>query len=205
MLEKIMLDKIIKLMEVRKCRIFREKGEMNIVYIEGMNTNFTKNSDEPNHFNDIRMVIEFSENKPFLLGCWEATTEPGYFYTDNPMNEKGAARIAFGQYKAWQIGIHGYAEPHEALIQVDNVRVHRDYNRDMIRTGDYIDEGLFGINQHFGYDNPFINISTASAGCLVGRSRSGHYEFMKIIKRDQRYVDNPNYVFWTTILPGNEV
>jgi hypothetical protein len=200
-----MLEKIISLMEKKKYKVFREKEELNIIYLEGINTDFTKNNDAPNHFNDVRMVVEFSNNKPFLLGCWEATTEPGFYYTDNPMNPNGAARIAFGQYKAWQIGIHGYAEPHEALVQVDNVRVHRDYNRDMIRTGDHIDEGLFGINQHFGGDAPYNDIGAWSAGCLVSRSRSDHYEFMEIIKRDIRYISNPNYVFWTTILPGNEV
>jgi hypothetical protein len=200
-----MLDEIIKFMERKKYKVFREKGELNLIYVEGMSTDFTLNNDEPNEFNDLRMVIEFSNNKPFLLGCWEATTEPGFYYTDNPMNPNGAARIAFGQYKAWQVGIHGYAEPHEALVQVDNVRVHRDYNRDLLRTGDYIDDGLFGINQHHGSDNPYHDIYTASAGCLVSRSRTGHYEFMDIIKRDRRYLNDPDYIFWTTILPGNEI
>ncbi|MDZ8140831.1 MAG: hypothetical protein RM049_37020 [Nostoc sp. DedQUE04] len=37
----------------------------------------------------------------------EASTEPGKYYTENPMNSNGAFRIAFGNYQdAWKIGKH---------------------------------------------------------------------------------------------------
>ena len=134
-------------MKAQKYQIFRGKDELNIVYIEGMNTDGTLNSDEPNHFNDIRMVIDFDNDIPAIINRWQATTEPGYHYTDQPMNPDGAARIAFGQYRSWQVGIHGMSEPHESLVQVAPVPVHRDYNRDMKRTGDDIFEGNFGINR----------------------------------------------------------
>jgi hypothetical protein len=70
------------------------------------------------------------------------------------MNPQGAARIAFGQYTAWQVGRHGTSDRHEALVQVVEVKVHRDLNKDMQRTGDTkgtaqadrTDTGLFGIN-----------------------------------------------------------
>ncbi|MEO9124175.1 MAG: hypothetical protein ABI262_05680 [Microcoleus sp.] len=196
---------IVKYMEAQKHQVCRGKKEMNIVYVEGMNTDGTLNNDEPNHFNDVRMIIGFEDGVPSVLGKWQATTEPGFYYTDNPMNPDGAARIAFGQYRAWQIGIHGMSEPHEALVQVDSVKVHRDYNRDMIRTGDRIDDGLFGINQHHGFDYPVDDIHTASAGCLVGRTRAGHSQFMEMIKSDRRYQSNPNFIFTTTIIAGNKL
>lgn len=192
-------------MEAQKYQVFRGKDELNIVYVEGMNTDGSLNTDKPNHFNDLRMVIGFKDEVPIVLGKWLATTEPGFHYTDNPMNPNGAARIAFGQYKSWQVGIHGISEPHEALVQVDYVKVHRDYNRDMIRTGDRIDDGLFGINQHHGYNHPENDIHTASAGCLVGRTRSGHNRFMELIKSDRRYQSNPNFIFTTTIIAGNKL
>ncbi len=200
-----MIEKIISYMEAKKYQIFKGKDELNIVYVEGMNPDGSLNNDYPNCFNDIRLVISFKDNKPLVLGVWEATTEPGFHYTDNPMNPNGAARIAFGQYKAWQVGIHGNSEPHEALIQVGLVKVHRDYNRDMMRTGDKIDEGYFGINQHHGYDHPYNDIYTASAGCLVGRSRQGHKEFMNLIKTDRRYQADPDFIFTTTIIPGDKL
>jgi hypothetical protein len=123
------------------------------------------------------------------------------------MNPKGAARIKFGQYKAWRVGIHygGGSEPHEALVQEAPITVHRDFNKDLFRTGDKLDTGLFDINQHWGYDMPRNNISFASAGCLVGRTREGHRQFMKLIKQDKRYQLNKNYLFVTTIIPGDEL
>ena len=201
----MLTTKIIKYIEAQKYQIFTREGELNIVYVEGMNTDGVLNSDEPNHFNDVRMVIGFEEGKPIVLGNWQATTEPGYHYTDNPMNPNGAARIAFGQYVAWQVGIHGNAEPHEALVQVDYVKVHRDYNRDMMRTGDDVFEGNFGINQHHGYDHPQNDIYTASAGCLVGRTRAGHSQFMEVIKSDRRYQADPDFIFTTTIIPADQL
>lgn len=198
-------EKIIKYMETQKYQVFRGKDELSIIYVEGMNTDGSLNSDEPNHFNDVRMVIKFQDGMPEIIGKWQATTEPGFHFTDNPMNLNGAARITFGQYRSWQVGIHGMSEPHEALVQVRPVPVHRDYNRDMIRTGDRIDNGLFGINQHHGYDHPQNDIHTASAGCLVGRTRAGHSQFMKVIESDRRYQSNPNFIFSTTIIAGNKL
>jgi hypothetical protein len=52
---------------------------------------------------------------------------------------------------------------------------------------------------------PRNNISFASAGCLVGRTRQGHREFMQLIKQDKRYQLNRQYMFLTTIIPGNEL
>lgn len=201
-----LIEKIISYMEAQEYSIFRKSREKNIIYIEGADKNGTINSDKSNHFNDLRLVFAFNKNGEAVIeGAWEGTTEPGYYYTDNPMNPNGAARIAFGQYEAWQVGIHGNSDPHEALVQVGLVRVHRDYNRDMIRTGDAIDEGYFGINQHWGHDHPVDDIHTASAGCLVGRTRSGHRAFMDLVMSDRRYVSNSNFIFTTTIIPGNKL
>lgn len=197
--------KIVDYMESKGYRVFKKPKEYNIVYVEGMNEDGTLNSDAPNLFNDRRFVIEFRNDAPRIIGNWQATTEPGSHYTYTPMNPRGAARIMFGQYKSWAVGIHGNSDRHEALIQVAPVTVHRDFNKDFKRTNDRTDTGLFGINQHWGYDLPVNDIGIASAGCLVGRTRKGHREFMALIKQDTRYIADNSYVFWTTILPGNEI
>ncbi|MDJ0619732.1 MAG: peptidoglycan-binding domain-containing protein [Calothrix sp. MO_192.B10] len=200
---------IIKYMLDKGYHVDRKTGEYNIVYVEGMNTDGTINPDRPNRFNDLRLIIQVVGRTPKIIGIWEATTEPGKHYTYNPISayaiKHGAARIKFGQYKAWRVGTHGNAEPHEALVQVSDITVHRDFNKDMIRTGDKLDTGLFYINQHYGYDYPRNNISYASAGCLVGRTRKGHREFMKLIKQDWRYQSNRNYKFLTTIIAGDDL
>jgi hypothetical protein len=171
-------------------------GNFNIIYIEGMNLNGVVNTDDANQFNDIRCIF----NQQGCLDVWQATCEPGAWYTDAPLNPQGAFRIAFGYHaNAWQIGIHGESDPHEALIQVAPIKGYRDYNRDGMRPGDRIVEGNFAINQHWGYDYPPNDIGRASAGCLVGRTRTGHREFME-------YCKNSGLIrFSTIVLPGDKI
>jgi hypothetical protein len=79
--------------------------------------------------------------------------------------------------------------------------VYRDLNKDYKRTGDAVFEGSqFGINQHWGYDHPEDNVGAASAGCLVGRSKDEHREFMRIIKGDPRIKASQGYRFLTMAL-----
>jgi len=199
-------SKIVKYMLAENYQVFTNAKEYNIVYIEGIDGDWTLNNDAPNKFNDQRIVLEIINGVPKIVNSWEATTEPGSHYTYSPMNPKGAARIQFGQYKAWKVGYHGTANPHEALRQVGNITVCRDFNKDFKRTGDKLDTGDdFYVNQHWGYDAPINDIKDASAGCLVGRRIEGHKEFMAIIKQDRRYVANKDYVFYTTIIPGNDL
>jgi hypothetical protein len=185
--------------------VSRQHGAYNIVYVEGMNEDGTINEDAPNEFNDRRIVIEIVAGVPQIVGNWQATTEPGRHYTNSPLNPLGAARIQFGQYKAWQIGMHGNSDRHEALVQIAPVTVCRDRNKDYKRTDDRLDTGLFAINQHWGYDAPTRDIKNASAGCLVGRTRYGHQEFMRLIKSDRRIAINPAYVFFTTVVAGDAI
>lgn len=203
--------RLIKYMAEMNYRISVGDRKYNIVYVEGIDANGSLNNDAPNHFNDRRIVIEIPESDliPIIKGNWEATTEPGTYFTLNPMGraiEYGAARIAFGQYKAWSVGTHygSGADPHEALVQKTPISVYRDKNRDMVRTGDFLDTGDFEINQHWGYDLPRTNIGMAGAGCLVGRSRKEHKDFMALIKQDKRYQRNEVYLFLTTIIPGDD-
>jgi len=204
-LDESLASKVIRYMVKRKYYISLGERRYNIVYVEGMNKNGSLNNDMPNHFNDLRLVIEIVNAKSSIIGSWEATTEPGRHYTLNPMNKKGAARIKFGQYKAWRVGRHGRSKPHRALIQTGLVSVHRDFNKDFKRTGDKLDTGYFGINQHNGYDLPTNNIYYASAGCLVGRTVKGHNDFMRLVCRDKRYKVNNKYQFYTTIIPGDDL
>lgn len=197
-----MLQRIITAYQANSYPLARGKNEINICYLEGCNPDFTTNDDRANVFNDLRLVFTFNDDKPVLLGRWEATTEPSRFYTQNPLNPKGAARIKFGYYRAWRVGTH---KDHEALTQVVAVPVHRDLNKDGFRTGDAIDTGLIGLNQHWGYDNSFSNIGKASAGCLVGRTKVGHREFMAIVKSDANYRTNRNFIFGTAVFDRSKL
>jgi lysozyme family protein len=196
-------QRIIAYCEEKNYIIDRGVGEKNIIYIEGMYPDGTLNDDAFNAWNDTRMVIEFVEDVPKIIGRWEATTEPGQYYTMRPMNAGGAARIEFGQYKAWIVGIH--LNNHEALVQVAPLTVCRDLNKDGKRINDRRETGNFGVNQHWGGDAPKNDIGRWSAGCLVGRTRDGHREFMKIIKQDPRYQRDRGYVFRSIVIPGDDL
>lgn len=172
---------------------------LNIIYVEGIDPNGTPNADKMNEWNDLRSLLKIENKIPKIVDHWKATTEPGWKYTNTPLNPDGAFRIAFGQYKAWRVGRH---KTHEALVQCGEIVGYRDKNKDGFRTGDRLVRGSsWGVNQHNGYNLSYVD--GASAGCLVGRSIEGHEEFMKLIKSDTRYQVNLNYVFLTTIIPGD--
>lgn len=196
--------RIVRAMVKRGWRVDSAAKELNVVYVEGMGPDGTKNDNTPNQFNDARFVIDFvSDNVPRILGAWEATTTPGRYWTENPMNSRGAAMIKFGQYTAWQVGMH---HTHEALVQTGgDVTVYRDLNQDYKRDGDKEDTGQFGINQHWGYDLPKNDLGRSSAGCLVGRMKTGHQQFMGLMKSDPRYIANNRFVFTAAVLPASEV
>ena len=183
--------------------INRHPDCLNIVYVEGMNVDGTPNDNKPNRFNDCRGLLSIdNKGKPVLRGIWKGTTEPGKYWTENPMNPKGAARIAFGQYKSWSVGRYN---GHDALLQVDDVVVYRDLNKDYDRVGDRTDKGLFGIHHHWGYNYPDDDLSNSSAGCLVGQKTAEHKTFMKMLAQDPRYIGNNAYRFVATIVPYGDL
>lgn len=203
-------SRIVKYMQLRNYWIARLPNFLNIVYVEGANADGTPNDDRRNHFNDRRILLAIENGRPVLKMNVLGTSEPGDHYMNNPLPGTGAvARIAFGQYKAWRVGKHhpGKRGEHEALVQVDTITVHRDFDRNGMRTGDRLDVGAgFYINQHSGYDAPANNIGRSSAGCLVSRTTADHREFMRLVKTDPRYRKASNgYKFMTAVLPGDDL
>lgn len=194
---------IVLRMQVLGLKVFSEPGELNIVYLEGVDLDGAPNADRLDEWNDVRVIFRVVDGKPEIVDKWRATSEVGGHYTYNPMNKGGAARIKIdSQYKAWKVGMHG-SRPYEALVQVAPIDVCRDLNKDGKRTGDKVHTGLFGVNQHHGYNSP--NVGRNSAGCLVGQSIRGHEQFMKLIKTDVRYKADSQYIFWTAVLDGSKL
>ena len=177
----------------------------NVIYLESVELDGALNDGAPNKFNDLRVVFSIGPDGVPVMHDWDGTSEPGMFYTMNPLNPAGAARIAYGQFKSWIVGTHhpGTANAHEALIQVADIDVYRDLAKDFKREGPLF-TGLFGINQHWGYDAPKDDVGNTSAGCLVGRTKAGHREFMALLKTDPRYLANRGYKFMTAVMSGKE-
>jgi len=200
--------RVLRYMSRKGYWIGRSPNMYNIVYIEGVNADGRPNADRFNEWNDRRLVIRINQpsGMPELLVNDQATTEPGDYYTQFPLNPNGAARIAFGQYKAWKTGRHSGWQP--ALVQRGNVRLHRDKNKNGFRdSNDPIDIGdSFGINHHSTQPNfASATIGKYSAGCLVGMRYEWHLKFLEVVKRDVRYQRNNNYLFMTAVIPGDDL
>lgn len=202
----ILANKILRYMMRQKYEIFTGKKNYNIVYIEGMNLDENVNKNAPNNFNDLRLIIEVIDGQPRIVKKWEATTEPGTYYTENPPHEMGAFRIKPGQYTAWEVGYHwgNFGETQEGLVQVKPISGNRDFYKQYKREGKLY-TGLYDINQHHANNSSFDDIGYYGAGCLVGRTAAGHEEFMDIVKSDIRYQKNPGFIFTTTIILANSL
>lgn len=194
------------------------QGAFNIVYIEGLNQDGTPNTDRPNEWNDLRLLVTKEGDKWKIVHNAIATTEPGDFYTKNPTNMQGAARIAFGYHPpAWAFGYHKGIQP--ALVQRARIMIHRDTNRDGLRNRNETpfwsevrrdgrgNEIHIGINDHTtkpGFNGPLIG--KYSAGCQVGKSYEQHMdEFLPLLRTDIRIIPGqPIYLFDKWVIPGDK-
>jgi hypothetical protein len=172
---------------------------LNIVYFEGINCDLVNvNSDRIDCWNDVRAIIS---NTGDVLLCCTATTEPGWYYRNNPLNDNGAAQLAFGQHlDGWRIGDH---HGQDALVQDGDLKVYRDKNDDGSRKGDAIYVGDdFGLNQHTTSNAP-DTVGRWSAGCLVGKYPDTHNDkFMPIVRAmgldtfDSTLIDGSIFAMW---------
>lgn len=199
--------KILRYMRSKNYWIARSPRTYNIAYVEGMNSDGSLNEDKFDEWNDRRFVIRIAAGGKIEVPVNDqATTEPGAYYTRRPLNRDGAARLAFGQYKAWVVGKHQGTQP--ALVQRELVKVHRDKNQDGKRsTTDPIDIGkAFGVNQHTTSRSRVPDfVGRYSAGCLVGRRYDWHMKFLGIVKKDFRFELNFGYLFVSAVIAGDDL
>lgn len=84
----------------------------------------------------------------WTVRAWRCETEPGPGYLAKPMNPRGTAIIAPGQYKrSHAAGLH---KGRPALVQVAPVTVYRDADRDQLIELDpkTLDTGIHAVNIH---------------------------------------------------------
>lgn len=177
---------------------------VNVCYVEGVDPDGTPNDRPWNGSYDARCVVQIGDDgHPNLLGSWQATTQPGEYFTINPMNPDGAFHIALGQYKAW---VKGWYHTREAWTQAGTIRGTRDPHCTRERDQRFPVEGDgFGVHHHSGYNMPRNDLENSSAGCLVGRMVQGHLEFMSFTKADARYQVNPAYRMMAAIITAADV
>ncbi len=131
----------------------------------------------PNTFNDWLTVFYIFEDV-WNSFAFPATTDPGTFYRENPINVRGTAIMKPGQYRgAYMVGRHkGY----KALQQNGSITVFRDANRDdeIDTTGVEEDTGIHAVNIHRADAfRPSIRVGRWSAGCQVVQDPD-HFAFL---------------------------
>jgi hypothetical protein len=166
-------------------KIFVRPFELNIVGIRA-------NSVLPNRFDDsIHVFFHNSEGK-LVEQRFAATTDPGTYWLQNPMNPQGTAILKEGQYlNAYMIGLH--RGKYMALIQRLPVTVMRDYDRNAVL--DFMngreDKGMFGINIHRAAENGTTKtVDQYSAGCQVFAAAADFNQFMSLCERHRQLYGN---------------
>ena len=194
-------EKVIACCETRGYTLARGRGEINLIGIEGMNLDGTLNPDTNDKWNDLVGILRFHNGQPHFDALYQATTEPGWHYTNDPPDGVDAvARLDTGFHaKLWQVGLHrGY----EALVQGDNTaRLVRDRNRNFLRDDQVSNERWNGINLHTtkttgwtGSASP-DSIGQWSAGCVVIYKPDDFLQLMEFVKQSKQYQQNQYHDF----------
>lgn len=153
-----------------------------------------ENNQPEDVFND---YIGLARDGELLL--FDATTDPGWYYTQKPFTVSGvtgAAHLCLGYHPdIWIIDIHGKGNPaaHRALCQYGNtVKIWRDIDKDGAQdASDIIQSGYFGINLHRAGLTHTENIGLWSAGCQVIQSVEDFKIFLGVLEATVKYKENP--------------
>lgn len=146
----------------------------------------------PNRFDDeIHVFFKVSPLK-WEYHIFKATTDPGTFWLENPMQPQGTAILMQGQYRdAYAIGLH--KGEYEALVQVKPVTVLRDYERSAYIDfmNGTMDTGLFGIDIHrAAAEGTTLYVDKYSAGCQVFQNADDFALFMDMCYRHRDLYGN---------------
>lgn len=191
------VSNIISAMEAKGYVVFSNpKGhDLNIVGIRTADLS-------PNTFNDWLTVFYLFE-EVWNYFAFPATTDPGTYYRENPIEVKGTAVMKPGQYRgAYMIGRHkGY----KALQQIGPITVFRDANRDdeIDTTGVEEDTGIHAVNIHRADAfRPSVTVGKWSAGCQVVRDPD-HFAFL--LSLCERARENYGNSFTYTLLDEQDI
>lgn len=175
---------------IRKIKEFaKRKGYQ--VYTQPLKLNiwgFRSQTNIPNEFDDeihvFTNVAKSSNDKiQWAYFVFKCTTDPGTYWLNHPMQLKGTAILAPGQYvDTYKIDKH--RGKYYALCQrLGKVDIIRDYNRDSIL--DFLSgiqtSGYYGINIHRASKvGTTYRVDKYSAGCQVFKNAKDFEFFMKL-------------------------
>lgn len=166
-------------------KLFVRPFELNIV---GVRSDSTK----PNAFDDAIYVFYNDGGGKVAQHKFPATTDPGTYWLQNPMNPQGTAILKQGQYiGSHMMGFH--RGKYMALVQQRPVTVMRDYDRNAVLdfNNGREDKGLFGINIHRASENGTTKtVDHYSAGCQVFASITDFVLFLSLCERHKGLYGN---------------
>ena len=121
-----------------------------------------------NTFND-RICVVYRDGDGWVTRTFAATTDPGVYWREHPMNVRGTAIMCPGQYRGSHVlGYH--RGRYRALVQSRPVRYWRDGNRDEVLDMEpgTDESGVVGLAIHrASASRTSTEIGKFSAGCQV--------------------------------------
>lgn len=178
---RVSIDKVIAAYERNNYKLF-VNGDYNLNLFGIRSSDMTSNT-----FNDLIGVLYRKKNN-WVLYKYGATTDPGLYYRENPMNIDGTAILAPGQYSgAFKIGYH--KGKYKALVQNKPLLLYRDANRNNVL--EYIGEPswqMAGINLHRANANVTSKlVQKHSAGCIVVADPTDFNELLQLAETSARH------------------
>ena len=180
-----MLEMIQTTLAEKGFKIFTRPFELNIVGVRA-------DSLKPNSFDDSINIFYKNNNDQWQFQRFAATTDPGTYWLQNPMNPQGTAIVKHGQYiNSHAIGMH--RGKYLALVQQRPLTVIRDYDRNA--TLDFMngkeETGIFGINIHHASQyGTTQTVDKYSAGCQVFANINDFNLFMQLADRHKNLYGN---------------
>ncbi len=180
-----MLKAIIQTLGSKNYRVYTRPFELNILGIRSDST-------VPNQFDDTIHLFFKNNNNQWIQYIFPATTDPGTYWLQNPLQAQGTAILAQGQYQhAYQIGLH--RSKYYALVQVKPVTIIRDYDRNAVL--DFYNGtkqvGIYGINIHHASSNGITKeVDKYSAGCQVFANINEFNLFMQLCEKHKTMYGN---------------
>ena len=154
-----------------------------------------KRNGVPNVFDDL-IGCAYRWDGSWRVHYWNATTDPGQYWLENPANVKGTAILCPGQYRGvWEVGKH--RGRYDALIQRGaEVTVWRDADRDrnLDMQDATIDSGFFGINLHKA-GTVSSTVDRYSAGCQVLQATNDFEELMKLAEMQIKITEYDSFTY----------
>ncbi len=152
-----------------------------------------------NRFDDI-MTIAWIENGVKKAEKFACTTDPGKYYLVEKLgSSRGTAILKEGQYiKAYGFGTHKNNPPgYRTLVQIGDVTVYRDRNKDNFYDLVNPQTGTFGINIHksSNREKGAKRIHNWSAGCQVVKKPGSLARILQVATQAKSKIQQKRYTY----------